>query len=372
MKIEHITVYPIALTLKHPFKTAHGLTTQRPITLIKIMLSNHNWGIGEVQSFADTAYVAETQALSQQNLTQILPKLIGLEFKEPSELIKKLANLTPYSFVKAAIEMAIYDVYGKITEQSLQMMIGGQGRAVKVGRAIGLQSDNHILQNKVDDYVNQGYERIKLKIDKATDLAKLAQLIQRYPQVYFSLDANGSWHQNDISKIMYLDQMGISLLEQPFGEKELALHYQVQNNLKQLKLSLDESINSLVDVKNVLTKYQHPITRALTIKQGKLGGITAAKAAINMAEQYQTMAWIGGMLTTGVGRAVDLALSSLPTVHNFPGDNGSNADYFENDIINEPLSVIDGKMQVPDQPGLGVSLNWSQINEALVADIKMY
>ena len=372
MKIEKFELYPIALKLKQPFKTAQGLTTHRPITLVKVILNNKMSGIGEVQSFADAKYAAETQVISQETLAEMLPQLIGLEFNHPIEVVNILSKLTSYSFAKAAVEMALYDVYGKVTNQSLQKMIGGCGTTVKIGRAIGLQNDYWSLESKIDNYVNEGYQRIKLKIDRNTDLVKLARITRQYPEIYFSLDANASWQRKDIDKIKTLDEMGIALLEQPFAADELALHYQVQQVLPQLKLSLDESINCLADVFELLTKYKQPITRAVTIKQGKIGGITVATEAIITTKQAAVQPWIGGMLTSGIGRAVDLALSSLPAIDNFPGDNGNNEAYFEKDIIKQDLVVRNGRMQVPQMAGLGISVDWPQINALLIAPIITY
>lgn len=362
LTIKQVTVYQLAMHLKTPFKTAHDVTWQRPLSLLKVTFTNGIEGFGEVASFADAAYTAETHAISLATLAQLIPASIGLTIDAPQAFATWLAPQTAWSFAKAALEMAIWDGFGKLNQQSLTTMLGGRGVTVKVGIALGVADSEQQLQKDVAAAVAQGYQRIKLKLNPTTPLAWLQQIVAAHPTILFSADANASWTPADMAKIQALDQAGFYLLEQPFGADAWQAHFALQKKLPQLKISLDESLNNLADVKTAIAG---PVG-ALTLKQGKLGGITATANAIELANTTGILPWIGGMLSSGIGRAADLALATLPNANIFPSDSSASERYFEQDIIMEQPQIIAGNLPVPTQPGLGITINWSAVAQLLV------
>lgn len=369
VKIQKITLYPLILTLKAPFKTAHGTTNQRPITLIAMQLTNGLVGYGEVQSFADNQYANEThdQSLAVvQNLSQLL---IGQTFARPEDGANWLATKTSLSFAKSAIEMTLWDAYGKQTHQPLAALLGGQTDKVAVGQAIGIQENWETTKQLVLDAIAQGYQRIKIKINQTTDLQTVAALVKAFPNQMFSLDANAAWRGDKSADLQLLDEAGLALIEQPYAETAWLEHQRGQAALTRLKLSLDESLNDIADVKKAIA---NQTTAALTLKQGKLGGITQTKEAISLANQARMTPWIGGMLGTGLGRAVDLILASLPGANTIPADSAQFDHYYETDIATDLPYVKKGYLPVPLQDGIGVTLNWQAIRQCLIHEPIVY
>lgn len=361
--IEEIIVYELELTLKKPFKTAHSTTLKRPLGLIKINFTNGMFGVGEVSSFADNSYTEETQKISLAEIKKMADTLIGQKITNPKEFSELLASKSKWSFAKAALEMAIYDGFGKLEEKSLATMIGANKSAVNVGIALGISSSKDEFFNNINQAINKGYKRIKLKINEQTPIDWLDEVTTMYSNTLFSVDANASWTKNDIDKIEKLANAGIYLIEQPFLANDIKLHQIIQQKIPNIKISLDESLNNIYDVKLALNQ---PKVGALTIKQAKIGGISNAIFSIKLANEKHSLPWIGGMLSSGVGRSVDLALSAIDGANIFPSDSSASEDYFEKDITVENTKVINGQIKVPDKNGLGITLDWQAINKFLI------
>ncbi|WP_394468353.1 o-succinylbenzoate synthase [Leuconostoc mesenteroides] len=353
-QIKKITLIPIALTMLQAFETAHHTISERPLTIVTVELLNEDSGeiavgYGEVQSFADFSYTLENQSVSREILkTVLLPQIRRFSFSNPQSFSIRLNQLTPFaSFAKAGLEMAVWDAIGKLTHQSLQQMIHGQGGTVPVGIAVG-------MADSIDEALTQGYQRIKLKIDAhVVDFENLNRLLKKYPEQQFSIDANSSFTDENIAQINRLPE-NVGFIEQPLGENDFVQHAVLQAHTSKI-ISLDESINNL---NNVATMLKCRSAKALTIKQGKIGGISNALTAIQLVDKP----WVGGMLTSGLGRSVDIAISSLPKIA-FPGDISDSRRYFERDIIEERLRVNNGIISVPRNYGIGVTVDLNAISD---------
>lgn len=214
--MQQIKIYPLSLTLKSPFKTAHGTTLQRPITLVAITLTNGVTGYGEIQSFIDDQYVPETHMQSLQMVQRMARQLISLDFDTPQMVSNWLTNSSHLSFAKSAVEMAFWDAYGKQVKQPLWSMIGGQEKQIAVSSVIGIQDSWQQTQAVANNLIGQGYQRIKIKIDQQTDITSIKKLLAQFPEQMFSLDANASWSIDDIARLKTLDHAGLALIEQPF------------------------------------------------------------------------------------------------------------------------------------------------------------
>ena len=356
-RIESLEMIPVALKLKHAFKTAHSTTTNRPLTLIKLLVVNSSTdekvvGFGEIQSFADFSYTLENQSVSREIVSTIIkPVIQTLYFATPQEFAEKLARLTPFgSFAKAGVEMAVWDAVGKLTNQSLSQMIGGTKQSVPVGTVLDLNANTTDITAAID----KGYQRIKMKIDaQSLDKQKLMARLNYFPNQQFSLDANSSFNRQTAEIFKQLPQ-NIVFIEQPFSENDFVDHAFFQKSTTHL-LSLDESINSLDDINTMIALHA---AKAVTIKQAKIGGITAAIQAIQTTHDAGIKPWIGGMLSSNFGRSVDLALASLPNIA-FAGDISESKHYFEQDLTVETFEIKQGLMTVPRQVGLGVTLDAS-------------
>lgn len=361
MQAKQINLYPLTLQLKAPFKTAHDVTYQRPLTLVEIVDASGVKGYGDVQSFIDHGYAPENQAESVAEIKRLVPALLAMSFVDASAVSRWLAEHSTLSFAKAALEMAFWDIDGKRRNMSLATMLGGTAiqTQVAVGIAIGMQADWAATYQQVAAAVTAGYRRIKLKIDAATDLTALGALIADFPGQLFSVDANAAWQPADQPRLKALADAGVYMLEQPFHETAWAAHERAQRAVPTLHLSLDESLNNESDVQRAL---QNRTTDALTLKQGKIGGIWVTKQAITSAQQAQLRPWIGGMLSSGVGRAADLALAAQPGANDIPSDSSSSSRYFVRDIIMEQTDITAGCLPVPMAPGLGVTIDWQAVH----------
>lgn len=354
-RIEALEMIPVSLRLKQTFKTAHSTTKNRPLTLVKLTVSHSatgkkTIGLGEIQSFADFSYTLENQSASREIVnTMINPVIQNATFESPQKFAEKLERLTPFgSFAKAGVEMAAWDAVGKLTNRSLAQMIGGTRQRVPVGTVLDLNADISDIKRAID----KGYQRIKMKIDaQSLDKQKLIARLNQFPNQQFSLDANSSFSAQTAEFFNQLPE-NVAFIEQPFSENDFVNHAFLQKNTPHF-LSLDESINSLDDINTMIALHA---AKAITIKQAKIGGITAALKAIQLASRAGIKPWIGGMLSSNLGRAVDLAMASLPNI-TFAGDISESSHYFEHDITVETFEITEGLMTVPTQNGLGVTLD---------------
>lgn len=367
MRIEQIELRPLTLRLTQPFKTAHDVTYNRPLTLIAITADGVT-GYGDVQSFIDHSYAPESQAESLAEIERLVPMLLGEGFETPADMANWLAAHSNLSFAKAGLEMAFYDAYGKAMHQSLQQLIGGTASEIAVGIAIGIADTEMALMTSVENAVSQGYRRIKLKIDSQTDLEMLKTVISQFPNQQFSVDANASWQSTDFARLQQLEGAGIFMIEQPFATDSWQAHQEAQAKL-QMHISLDESLHNLADVRRAIAEQT---ADAFTIKQAKIGGITAAKTAIELLLADNRLPWLGGMLSSGLGRAVDAALASLPGANIIPSDNSQADRYFEQDIILHAPMLDAGQLPVPTEPGIGVTLDWDAINSLQAQPTKTF
>ncbi|WP_395319819.1 o-succinylbenzoate synthase [Fructilactobacillus frigidiflavus] len=362
MKIKQINLLPLTLKLNHPFRTNHGVTLQRPITLVEIQLTSGINGYGEIQAFADDSYAPQTQAIACHALNQVLPRLIGCNFYQPTDLAPQLDYLT--SFARASVEMALWDAYGKTTNQSLAELIGlPKPKSIPVGTVIGMQTNVQQTAAQIQAATQQGYQKLKFKAANHETSLKLVKLGHELaPSVITTIDANQAWDNNlaTLTALKRLEKHGLKLIEEPLQQASWTDYANLQQNFKHLLLSLDESLVDLASIKSAL-KYNS--ANAFTIKQGKLGGIATALTAIDLIKQAGKVPWIGGMLTSGLGRSVDLALASRVGSNSVPADISASSHYFEQDFVNENLEVQHGLIDVPTNPGIGVTMNWQAIQQ---------
>ncbi|WP_373719346.1 enolase C-terminal domain-like protein [Weissella soli] len=344
--VKQINLYPLELQLKTPFKTAHGLTTARPITLVELVWGDGSRGYGEIQSFYDAAYDAETQAIS----------IAAIRAAAPAVFQNSIPVGMP-SFARAALEMAFSAVMpAREGAQliSLPTMVDDTAQGVPVGQAIGIMPNAQGLTNQIEWAIDQGYQRIKLKLGAVPYDDVIAQVVPRFPTTMFSADGNGGFAAHDgLQRLQRLEDMGFTFIEQPFSEDQNELNIAAIKQLTSLRISLDESLHSIEDYE----RYRQ--TGALfTIKQAKIGGWRTAMHIL----QTDANAWVGGMLASGLGRSVDLALAQVSLTNHFaayiPTDVSGSDRYFERDIIKTPMVIEHGAIQVPTQ----IELDWEAIH----------
>ncbi|USS93227.1 o-succinylbenzoate synthase [Fructilactobacillus ixorae] len=359
MKIDQIKLRPLMLKLKRPFITNHGQMKDRPLILIEMRMTNGVTGYGEVQALPDATYAPQTQAAAQAELEQGLPSLVKRSFQTPQALQRQLAKFT--SFARAGVEMALWDAYGKLLHQPLAQLLGKPVQLVPVSVALGIQKNYQRTIKLADQELAAGYRRLKLKTQAPkTTLTLMHKLGIAFPHQLISFDANAAFTASPTTTelLQQLDAAGLSLIEEPLHDASWATYANLQAQLPHLKISLDESINTLSDIQ---TAVQAQSAAAYTLKPSKLGGITQTMEAMRYLLNTPYLPWIGGMLGSGLGRSVDLALAAQLPQPIFPADIADSNHYFEQEIIKEPLTVKNGYLSVPTGAGIGVTLDWEAI-----------
>ncbi|MFT8728013.1 MAG: o-succinylbenzoate synthase [Liquorilactobacillus ghanensis] len=365
MKLSRLALLPVKLQLKQPFATSHGNTSSRPLTLIEAVAENGLHGYGELEAFAEPTYLAETQLTARWIIqTQIIPRLRGKNLWQPQDFSMLTADIQGNQAAKAAVEMAIWDIFAQQHQLSLAEYLG-QFISVKprteiaVGISLGAQAEFAVQQQIIQQALAAGYQRIKLKLRNATELMQAIKLLQKFPQAKFMLDANSCLSYQQLPQLQKLAALpNLLLVEQPLRTTDLVEHAQLQQKLS-LAICLDENILSLDDVKTAVALGS---CRAINLKASRVGGFTVALQIIKYCQQQQLKLWCGGMLEGGIGRAASLALASLP-VFDYPGDLSASERYYQTDLINERFILKNGQIKLPQQTGLGVSLQAEYIKK---------
>lgn len=353
MKIERFSLYHLRMALKTPFETSFGRIEARECILIKAYADGLE-GLGECVADRDPGYSYETTTTAWHILSDfLLPAILQHEIGSPEELQSRMDFVRGHPMAKAGIEMAFWDLSGKRSGKSLRQMIGGPHEQVDVGVSVGIQESPLALVRTVKSYVDLGYRRIKIKIKPGRDLLETRAVRQAFPELRLQVDANSAYSLETADNLLPLDDLGLLLIEQPLFEDDLWDHGKLQTKLK-TAICLDESILSARHARQAL---EIGACQVINIKTGRVGGLSQAIAIHDLCYASGVPVWCGGMLETGVGRAANLAIASLPGFV-LPGDISATDRYYQEDITNERFVLNpDSSIDVPDAPGLGVTVN---------------
>ena len=365
MIISQITLYHLRMRLQSPFETSFGSTHDRECILLEAR-SGDLVGYGECVADRDPGYSYETAGTAWHILQEFLiPQLLNANLHSAEDLQTRIENVRGHPMAKAGLEMAFWDLLGKSKNQSLQQLIGGIGDRVQVGVSVGIQENSETLVGVVEDYRKKGYKRVKLKIKPGWDVTEVAAVRRAFPGLLLQVDANSAYDIDSSVSLVPLDEMDLLMIEQPLAEDDLWDHRQLQAKFK-TPICLDESI---VTQRHARQALEMEACRVVNIKAGRVGGLSQAIAIHDLCHDQGVPVWCGGMLETGVGRAANLALASL-TGFEFPGDISATDRYYAEDITNERFKLNpDSTIDVPDMPGLGISIDTHALKRATVKRI---
>jgi O-succinylbenzoate synthase len=354
------------MPLVAPFETSFGRTTNRECILLEVR-SEGLIGWGECVADRDPGYAYETTGTAWHILRDFLiPSLLGEDVIDADELQAKMSKVKGHQMAKAGIEMALWDLLGKRDGKSLQSLLGGGRDRVEVGVSVGLQNSPEKLVEVVEDYLQAGYRRVKLKIKPGHDVDEVQAVRKTFPDLRLQVDANSAYSLKTADALLPLDSMKLLLIEQPLAEDDLWDHRALQTRFD-TPICLDESIISPRHARQAL---EMSACRIINIKQGRVGGISQGVAIHDLCESRNIPVWCGGMLETGVGRAANLALASLPNF-TLPGDISATERYYHEDITTERFSLNDDStIDVPTNPGLGVTINRQALKRYLLTRCK--
>jgi O-succinylbenzoate synthase len=367
MKISSITLYHLSMALRSPFETSFGRSEGRDCILIEAR-SGDITAYGECVADKDPGYSYETVGTAWHVLRDyLIPAILDVELDGPAGLQTRLSHVRGHHMAKAGLEMAVWDLQGKQDSRSLRQMLGGSRERVDVGVSVGLQASPAELVKTVDGYLKQGYRRIKIKIKPGRDVPDAQAVRQAFPNIRLQVDANSAYTLETAPTLKPLDDLNLLLIEQPLNEDDIWDHHVLQAQFK-TPICLDESILSARHARQAL---EMGSCRIINIKAGRVGGLSEAVAIHNLCRDRQIPVWCGGMLETGVGRASNLALASLPGF-TLPGDISASNRYYLEDITDQSFSLEpDSTIRVPDAPGLGITVNAKAVQRVTQARLAL-
>jgi O-succinylbenzoate synthase len=353
MKLDSLSLYHLRMPLVAPFETSFGRTIDRECILISIQ-SEGLTGFGECVADRDPGYSYETVGTAWHIIQDfIAPLLLGQDVNGADDFHSRVERVRGHHLAKAGVEMAIWDLLGKLHGRSLQDMLGGVRDQVQVGVSVGLQSSPEVLVKTVEKYLEAGYGRIKIKIKPGREVGDAAAVRAAFPAIKLQVDANSAYTLATWQVLRQLDLLDLLLIEQPLNEDDIWDHRILHKELH-TPICLDESI---ITPRHARVALEMKACNIINIKAGRVGGISQAVAIHDLCSSQGVPVWCGGMLETGLGRASNLALASLPGFI-LPGDISASDRYYSEDITFERFSLNpDSSIDVPSGPGLGVTID---------------
>lgn len=366
MKIERIDLLIVRLELVRSFATS---SSQRRY-LDHILVKAHAAGLvgwGECASPIDPYYCEETTETCWHMLKDFLaPAVLGRHWATIEELMVPLRKVKRNNFAKAGIEMACFDLLAQAQGQPLHALLGGTRAEILSGVSLGIEQDTQQLFALIDQFLDEGYRRVKLKIGPGRDVAVIAKVRERYPDLPLMADANSAYRLGDLPLLQQLDAFDLMMIEQPLGHDDIIDHAQLQAGLR-TPICLDESIHSAEDARKALDLGSG---RIINIKVSRLGGLLEAKKVHDLCFARGVPVWCGGMHEYGIGRAANVALSTLPGF-TLPGDVSGSDKYYAEDIVDPPLLATRGAIAAPTGIGLGYAPNEGRIKRDTVRSLTL-
>jgi O-succinylbenzoate synthase len=361
--IASIELREIRLPLIHFFETSFGRTTERRILLIRVVDQDGAEGWGECTTGEGPFYCEEWTETAWSTIKTFLgPMVVGRKVLSAADTWNLMRSVRGNRMAKAAIETACWDLEAKRLGSPLWKHLGGVHREISCGVSIGIQHTPDALLEKIDKELSAGYQRIKIKIKPGWDLDMVRKVRQRFPDIRLMGDANSAYTLADVALFKELDQFELMMIEQPLAHDDVFDHAALQKQIA-TPVCLDESIHSSEDAAHAL---ELQACRIINVKLGRVGGHAQAKQIEKVCRDKDIPIWCGGMLESGIGRAHNIAMSTLAGF-TLPGDVSASSRYWEEDIINPPVTVsANGTITAPDKPGIGFEINMPRIVELTV------
>ncbi|GLB60143.1 o-succinylbenzoate synthase [Cytobacillus sp. NCCP-133] len=364
MKVTEIVLRHMKMRMKAPFTTSFGTFQDKEFLLLEAKDENGLSGWGESVAFHSPWYNEETLKTNWHMLEDfIIPDLLNKEMSHPDEVSEALSYIRKNNMAKSAFEGAVWDLYAKQKSIPLAKALGGTVNEIDVGISIGIQDTVADLLKLIGLHVNEGYKRIKVKIKPGWDVEVMREVRKHFPDIQLMADANSAYRLEDINLLKQLDEFDLMMIEQPLASDDIIDHATLQKEL-QTPVCLDESIHSYEDARKAI---ELGSCKIINIKIGRVGGLTESKKIHDLCKERDIPVWCGGMLESGIGRAHNIALTTLS---NFvmPGDTAASSRYWEKDLIEPEVTVENGIIRVPEKPGLGYEPDLETIKQFTVME----
>ena len=359
LTLQRIELVEIEMPLKHSFETSFGVTTGRRVILVRAIDHTGNAGYGECTAMERPFYNPESVDPAWQVIIKtIAPMLAAAGVRTAADVNDVLSPIKGNRMSIAAVETAIWDLEAKSRDIPLHKLLGGSRGEISCGVSIGIQANTEALLEKVAKEIDAGYQRIKIKIKPGKDIDLVEAVRKVYPDILLSVDANSAYElERDLDVMLALDEYGLLMIEQPLTAGDLLDHAKLQQKLR-TAICLDESITCLRDARQAI---EIDACRIINIKLGRVGGHSQAREIQEFAQSKGVPVWCGGMLETGIGRAHNIAMSTLPGFV-LPGDVSASARYWKEDIVEPPIEVSSsGTIETPSGTGIGYTVRESEI-----------
>lgn len=362
VKTDRIEIRELKLPLVHFFETSFGRTTTRRIILVRAYADGLT-GWGEVTCGEDPFFSYETPETAWHILRDFLiPWTLGREWTSASEVAPRFHRIRGHNMAKAGLENALWDIEAQQKGMPLAELLGGTLKEIPCGVSIGIQNLIDDLLDQVERELSAGYQRIKVKIKPGWDVKVLDRIRSRWPRIPLMADANSAYTLTDLPHLRQFDRFYLMMIEQPLGWNDLLDHARLQRELS-TPICLDESIHGVDDARQAI---EIGSCKIINVKLGRVGGFTSAQQVHDVCRARNVPVWCGGMLESGIGRAHNIAMSTLPGFA-LPGDVSASQRYWHEDIIDPEVTVTpQGTIRVPQTPGLGYVPNLERIEKATV------
>ena len=363
MIIQSIELREICLPLIHFFETSFGRTTERRIVLARVTDADGAEGWGECTAGEGPFYSDEWTDSAWSTLCEFLgPMVLGQRVERAADVFALMRPVRGHRMTKATIETACWDLEAKKLGVPLWKHLGGTRREISCGVSIGIQDTPDALLEKIRMEVDAGYQRIKIKIKPGWDVSIVTRVRKEFPNIRLMGDANSAYTLADVPLFRELDRFDLMMLEQPLSHDDIFDHAKLQQQI-QTPICLDESIRKAEDATHAIGMGSCKI---INVKLGRVGGHSEAKRVEAVARENDIPVWCGGMLESGIGRAHNIAMSTLAGF-SLPGDVSASSRYWEEDVIEPPVMVsAKGTIMAPDAPGIGFNLNLPRIDALTV------
>jgi O-succinylbenzoate synthase len=361
--ISSVELREIRLPLIHFFETSFGRTTERRIVLVRVIDKDGAEGWGECTAGEGPFYSDEWSETAWATLEQFLaPMVLGKPVESADQILWLMKAVRGHRMAKAALETACWDLEAKKAGRPLWKHLGGVRTEIDCGVSIGIQNTPEALLEKIETELAAGYQRIKIKIKPGWDVNIVEQVRRHFPDIRLMADANSAYTLSDVTLFRALDQFDLMMIEQPLAHNDIFDHAELQKQIT-TPICLDESIRMREDAQHAIALAS---CRIVNLKLGRVGGHSQAKAVERVCRENQIPVWCGGMLESGIGRAHNIAMATLEGF-SLPGDVSASARYWEEDIIDPPVTVTArGTIVAPQKPGLGFDINRARIDSLTI------
>lgn len=354
MKIERFVLRRLRMPLVHFFETSFSRTYEREIVIVEAVAGGLS-GWGEITAGENPFYNEEwTDSAWLIAKDYAIPRLLGRDLDGASEVDSRTRHIRGHNMARGGVEAAVWDLEARMHGNPLWREIGGGARReIPCGVSIGIQDSLEQLIDKIECELSAGYQRIKIKIKPGWDIAAIRRVRERFPTIRLMADANSAYTLNDAGRLKELDAFWLMMIEQPLAHDDIIDHASLQPMLE-TPICLDECIRSAHHAEQAIAMKACHI---VNIKLGRVGGFAEAKRVHDVCEAAGIPVWCGGMLESGIGRAHNIALSTLPNF-TLPGDVSASRRYWKRDIISPEVEVTAaGTIRLTDTPGFGYEID---------------